>query len=325
MAARIAFLGDTLLGGDAQPVLDREGYDYALEEIAPLVADADLVVANLEGVISKRSLAPLPHRRWAYRAQPESLDALLALGVRLVSLGNNHVLDYGHDGLADTLATLDEAGIAHCGAGLDDNAARRPAIAAVGGRRIGFVSAMGRYKLHLETGGYASSTTGGPARLRSATIKDELAALGDVDLRVALVHWGRNYRPITDAQRRAADVLRQSPAGVVVGHHPHIAQTIDCTGPCPVLFSLGNAAFGSIGRFERFDAPPYGLLATVELDDAGTVAAIDASLLLVDNRSVNFRTRFVAGDQARRVLRELVEPIEEWDVHDSGMRWEPRG
>jgi len=319
---RIAFLGDTLLGGDAQSVLDREGYDYALAEIAPLVADADLVVANLEGVISERPLAAMPHRRWAYRARPESLDALRAIGVGVVSLGNNHVLDYGQEGLADTLAALDAAAIARCGAGPDDYAARRPAIAEVGGCRVGFVSAMARYKLHAEADGYARSAHGGPALLRRATIKGDLAVLDDVDLRVALVHWGRNFLPITDRQRRMADALRRSAAGLVVGHHPHIAQIVDCAGPCPVLFSLGNAAFGSTGRFAQFDAPPYGLLATVELDDSGAVAAIEARLLLVDNRIVNYRTRLVDGDESRRALRALLEPPEDWHAIDTGMRWE---
>jgi Bacterial capsule synthesis protein PGA_cap len=323
VGARIAFLGDTLLGGDAQPVLDREGYDYALAEIAPLVADADLVVANLEGVVSERPLEPMPHRRWAYRARPESLAALIAIGVRVVSLGNNHVLDYGQDGLADTLAALDAAGIARCGAGQDDHAARRPAIVEVAGQRIGFLSALARYKLHLEADGYARSGHGGPARLRSATIRGDLAALEDLDARIALVHWGRNFRPITDGQRRMADALRSSSsAELVVGHHPHIAQTVDCDGRCPILFSIGNAAFGSVGRFAQFDAPPYGLLVTVELDDSGAPAAVEARLLLVDNRVVNYRTRPAEGDEANRVLRALLEPRGEWHAIASGMRWE---
>jgi poly-gamma-glutamate capsule biosynthesis protein CapA/YwtB (metallophosphatase superfamily) len=322
VGVRIAFLGDTLLGGDAQPVLDREGYAYALAEIAPLVADADLIIANLEGVISERPLEPMPHRRWAYRAQPASLEALLAIGVRLVSLGNNHVLDYGQDGFADTLAALDAAGIARCGAGPDDQAARRPAILEVADRRIGFVSAMARYKLHVEADGYARPGHGGPARLRRRTIESDLAALEGVDLRVALVHWGRNFRTITGRQRRMADALRNSPADLVIGHHPHIAQTVDCTDRCPILFSIGNAAFGSIGRFAQFDAPPYGLLATVELDGNGQVAALEARLLLVDNRVVNYRTRLADDDDAKRFLRGLLEPPAAWHPIDGGMRWE---
>ena len=322
MAGRIAFLGDTLLGADAQPVLDREGYDYALAEIAPLVADADLVVANLEGVVSDRPLAPVPHRRWAYRAREASLDALLAIGVRLVSLGNNHVLDFGQEGFTDTLAALDAAGISHCGAGPDDHAARRPAIVEVAGHRIAFVSAMASYKLHLENDGYARCGHGGPARLRKATIKGDLAALEDVDLRVALLHWGRNFHPITHRQRRMADALRRSSADLIVGHHPHIAQDVDCSGRIPVLFSIGNAAFGSIGRFAKFGVPPYGLLATVELDDSGGLSAVEVRLLLVDNRIVNYRTRAVDGEEASRALGTLLEPRGEWNATERGMRWE---
>jgi poly-gamma-glutamate capsule biosynthesis protein CapA/YwtB (metallophosphatase superfamily) len=134
---RIAFLGDTLLGGDAEETLRHHGYGYALADVCPVLEDADVVVANQEGPITRHDeLADKPgDKNWWYRAQPESLSALTDAGVRVVSLGNNHILDYGQRGLEETLAALDAIGIAYCGAGRTEADARRPALREVSGMR----------------------------------------------------------------------------------------------------------------------------------------------------------------------------------------------
>ena len=79
-------------------------------------------------------------------------------------------------------------------------------------------------------------------------MRQQLADLDDhVDLRVALVHWGRNYRPVSARQERLAAALRDAGADIVVGHHPHIPQRIDLSHRCPVFFSLGNGPVGTPG------------------------------------------------------------------------------
>src|SRR5262249_42046708 len=83
--ARISFLGDTLIGGEAQPVLDDKGPDWAFDGIRELLASSDLVVANLEGPITSRddpeAKSDNGRKRYWYRAQPESVNALLKVGV----------------------------------------------------------------------------------------------------------------------------------------------------------------------------------------------------------------------------------------------------
>src|SRR5690349_20186319 len=100
MTVTIAFVGDTLIGGQFQKRVRRRGYDRPLRHIAPLLARADLAVDNHEGALTSesRQLSGAPQRtRYWMRADPESAAALAAGGVRLVSLANNHVLDYGLD------------------------------------------------------------------------------------------------------------------------------------------------------------------------------------------------------------------------------------
>src|SRR5262249_21570945 len=261
----IAFLGDTLLGGVAQPLLDAHGHDYPLRSIQHLWADADLVVANHEGPLTRRTIPSdkleIGRKRYWYRAAPESAETLAASGIGVVSLANNHVTDFGPEGLADTLIALDDAGIAHCGAGPDTRAARRPAVVEVGGMRVGFLSLMQRYQMYLEEQVYATAHQPGTALLRPSRLARDIGRLRErVDLCVVLVHWGRNYRPLTDYQQRVAEQIVAAGADLVVGHHPHVPHPVDTVGGVPVLYSLGNGPFGTPGRYHS-GRSPYGLVA----------------------------------------------------------------
>ena len=176
----------------------------------------------------------------------------------MVSLANNHVGDFGAAGVLDTMAALDTAGIAHCGAGPDDDAARRPVTVQVGEVKVGFLSVMQRYDTYMAEDVYAREGHPGPALLHLPHLTADLARLrAEVDLSVVLVHWGRNYRAVTSTAATAgprgprgrSGSRRRSPPARRPGGRP--------VGGPPVLYSLGNAAFGTIGRFHG-DRPPYG-------------------------------------------------------------------
>lgn len=323
MTARIAFLGDTLLGSKAQPTLDREGYAHALADLAPLLADADLVIANHEGPISADAPPAAKEygaRRPAWRrADPASLLALLDVGVRLVGLGNNHMLDHGAQGLADSLVALDAAGIAHCGAGPDAATAARPVTSDVRGERISVVSGLALRPNYAAADHYAAAGRPGPALLDPALL--DPAQVGGDGLRIVLAHWGPGYGPVDDDQRATAAALRAAGAHLVVGTHPHSAQPVQLGGGAPVLYSLGNGAYGSFGRFARRRAAPYGLVATVEVD-AGALTAIELRPILTDNKLVHFRPRPAAGEDGMGFLRSLLEPDAGWAPIPGGVRWD---
>src|SRR6516162_6150752 len=167
---RVSFVGDTLIGGEAQAVLDQRGPRWALDGIRHLFESSDLVVANHEGPLTllDRPATKLDtgRKRYWYRGDPESAHALVESGVRIVSLANNHILDFGERGLLDTIEALDAAGIAHCGAGANRAEARRPAVVEVNGLKIGFLSFMQRYDVYVAERLYASRTRAGPLQLR---------------------------------------------------------------------------------------------------------------------------------------------------------------
>lgn len=307
MTVRVAFLGDTLLGGVGLDVLDQRGSAYALSGIAPLLAGADLVVANHEGPATDLDVpnAKLDtgRKRYWYRSRPSYLAALRDAGVRVVGLANNHVLDFGPSGLADTVSALDAAGIAHCGAGRDAADARRPVTVEVKGLRFGFLAAMQRYELYVREQGYAGRHRPGPARLRPDRVAGQLDAI-DADVKVVLAHWGRNYRAVNPLQHRLAAQIRAAGADLIVGHHPHVPQPVDTTGRAPVLFSLGNGPFGSPGRFHS-GRPPFGVVATATFDGPGAPTRLELDLIAVDNAIVDFRPVPVPPAEARAFLRTL--------------------
>ncbi|MFM6853552.1 MAG: CapA family protein, partial [Sphingopyxis sp.] len=128
----IALLGDI--------ILDVDGPDHWLGGIAPVLRAADVTIGHLEVPYTHsqdEAVGDVP----APGANPAHLDALARAGVGVVTMAGNHMMDCGPGGLVDTMAGLARNGIAHCGAGVDDAAARRPAIIPVGGgRRLAVLS-----------------------------------------------------------------------------------------------------------------------------------------------------------------------------------------
>jgi len=307
-----------LIGGEAQWILDEKGPEWAFDGIRHLLASSDLVVANQEGPITRldhpETKLDTGRKRYWYRAVPESVHALVEAGIRVVSLGNNHVLDFGAAGLANTISELDAAGIAHCGAGSSRAEARRPAIVEVNGLRLGFLSFMQRYDLYVTERLYASRTRAGPLRLRADRARADLARLADrVDLRVALVHWGRNYRRLNPRQKRLGAELGAAGADIVIGHHPHIPQRITVDDGVPVCYSLGNGPLGTPGRFHS-GRPPYGLVVSFDLDRLATPQRMAVTLIHVDNARVSFQPRVADGPDAELVLRKLLPKQLQWRV-----------
>jgi poly-gamma-glutamate synthesis protein (capsule biosynthesis protein) len=243
--AVLAFLGDVALGRSMESQLARYGPSYPWQGLAPLLTGMPgtagsrplpvIAVANLEGVLTTRG-EPL-NKSYLVRAHPAWGQALAHASLDVVTLGNNHALDYGPEGLDDTLATLAALGIASVGTGPD----QRPASFTVNGVRVAFL-------------GYAAARWNGspdvPATDRLAWAEPEAvqadvrAARQDADIVVVLLHAGTEYatEPSPD-QVAVAHAAVDAGAGLVVGHHPHVTQTVERYGDGLIVYSLGDALF----------------------------------------------------------------------------------
>ena len=219
------------------PLLDDPG--TAFGPVAALLADADVAMVNLETAVTTRG-APEP-KTFHFRAPATAYEAVRAAGVDVVSIANNHTLDYGRTGLADTLAAARAAGVPAVGAGADAAAAYAPWITDVRGTRIAFLATS--QVDELWTSWRATDTGPGIAMARdlARSVAAVRAARARADTVVVYVHWGQegNACP-TDEMRGYAEQLAAAGADIVVGTHAHVLVGDGWLGRTFVQYGLGN-------------------------------------------------------------------------------------
>jgi poly-gamma-glutamate synthesis protein (capsule biosynthesis protein) len=243
----IVAVGDFMPGGRALGVYGRLGYPSAFGDpgLARLIRSADVSFCNLECPITG-SRTPHPGKAFTFRAPPGAIQALRQAGFDLVSLANNHIMDYGAEGLMDTLRHCARQRIAAAGAGPDLEAARRPAVVTRRGVTYGLLA----YSMTYPEEFWAADASPGAARGVWGAVRDDIERLRPkVDVLIVSFHWGQELtdRPKpyqVDFARLAVD----SGADAVIGHHPHVLQPIEIYRMRPVFYSLGNFFFGSCGR-----------------------------------------------------------------------------
>jgi poly-gamma-glutamate capsule biosynthesis protein CapA/YwtB (metallophosphatase superfamily) len=213
--ATVLFLGDTHFGesysaaGSQADPLAGHGYDFPLSFVQALTKSADLGIANLETPLTVRHGSPLRLvKRWVHWGNPEpTAQALASLGIRAVSLANNHAFDSLQGGLMDTLSVLSQHGIAGFGAGSDLINAARPFRAdfRFAQAELGMVvlGTLERRWSDWAQGAYATYTGSGTFALTPATVASEIRALRKQSPSLFVVvfpHWGDNYAWRSDEQ-----------------------------------------------------------------------------------------------------------------------------
>ena len=296
---RVIAVGDIMLDGTARPVLAQNGYDHAFAGVKQLFGDAPVVFGNLEGPLTVRG-NPEQDKTYVFRSPPDKVSqALVGAGFNVVSLANNHTLDYGADGLAQTIETLDAAGIAHAGAGADLTAARRPAIIETGGKRVAILA----YSLTLPETFYAAAGKPGTAFGHEGHVRaDVQAASEQADIVLVSFHWGQEGKTeLREYQVRLGRLAIDAGAAAVIGHHPHILQGIEHYRDGVILYSLGNFTFGSYSQ--RAQASAVAEL----VFDGDRVRELRMHPINVNNFEVEFQPRPLAPAAAERVVTELRE------------------
>jgi poly-gamma-glutamate synthesis protein (capsule biosynthesis protein) len=237
--AILVFLGDVALGRTMEAQLARYGPAYSWGGLAPLLQEADLAVANLECVLATRG-EPLD-KPYLIRAHPGRGQTLVEAGFDLVNLAHNHALDFGQAGLDQTLETLEALDIATVGAGSSQEMARRPAVFDLNGVRVAVLG----YAAARWNGSEDVPATDRVAWAKPGAVQADVKAVRDrVDLVIVQLHAGTEYAtsPSPD-QVRFARAAIDAGADLVVGHHPHVTQTVERYKQGLIVYSLGDALF----------------------------------------------------------------------------------
>src|SRR5512144_186773 len=234
----LALTGDTMLGrGVAEHLATHPVRTLFGDELLEILAATDGMLLNLECCVSDRG-EPWPGRLFRFRAPPRAVDALTLLGVRCVTLANNHALDFGEQALLDTLEHLSAAGVAVAGAGESRQVARAPVRIRIGDRAITVVSFTDHPAEYAATSdrpgvAYADLRDRVPGWLTE--MLQQLSA-AETPLLVC-PHWGPNMtRQPLPYIRRVASELRTAGATLIAGHSAHVFQGVDDR----VLFDLGD-------------------------------------------------------------------------------------
>ncbi|MCR5025507.1 MAG: CapA family protein [Lachnospiraceae bacterium] len=233
------------------------------------------VILNLEGPVTDGSGRKIWKRGAHLKQEGACMEALKILGVKGVTLSNNHMMDYGAKGLFDTISALEKAGILHTGAGADLNSALKPMIFRDDKETI----AIFNFGWNAEETVYAGYFRAGCAPRKKALILstlDKYVKENPEHSIVVLMHWGfeHNLYPQPFDTELAHKICGIENVCAVIGHHSHCPQPYEIYNGKPIFYSLGNFYFGSkrnIFSKRKFKSIPedmgnYGI--AVKLDTA---------------------------------------------------------
>jgi len=243
--ARFAAVGDVFLGD--QPVCvgfgvrsraERVGYDSFFENVKEVLGNYDTVVANLETVIADRDAVASPRAPARVdRAEPQAAAALRSSGINLVGIANNHIFEYGENGLSETARHLRDNNVEWVGK-------KNHSICNIAGNRVAFLSwslVPDTYWPRLDPSGYYNIAGS------LAPILDEIQEVrSTADYVVLLLHWGNEFvHQPSRKQREIGLTLIDAGADAIIGHHPHVLQPIERYKNGLIAYSLGNFVMDS--------------------------------------------------------------------------------
>lgn len=304
----VNFVGDVFTGRgyeSAGGIIDTQGVEALFAPTRPIFGDAaDVNVCNLEVSYTDRG-TPHPTKTVVFRSRPENIAGLAYAGVDLVTIGNNHIIDYGEIGMLDTMDGLEGLGIPWCGAGSNEIFALQPAFWTERGVRLGFLGLCDRtgrqwnYQPFLDAG-YSKP---GFAYLLPENLSKSIAAAGALsDVVIVQGHSGDEYQlapppgalgrwagpdDVIDVESNVTDpgapefrflneptpgerALRRQAidlgADAMINHHPHVLQGFESYQGKLIAHSLGNFVF-DLSYIETMPT----LVLTLEIDKDGVV------------------------------------------------------
>jgi poly-gamma-glutamate capsule biosynthesis protein CapA/YwtB (metallophosphatase superfamily) len=316
----LAVAGDTTLGYNLQTHVDEMLEGGVLREyvwpvyphgIRDVLGAADLALVNLECPFTERG--DKLTKNFNFRARPELVKILQNASVDVVTLANNHLMDYGPDGLTDTIKTLDAAGIAWFGAGEREKSARKPLVMKRNGVKIGFIGYYFQAPPDMlePEAVYARPHRPGVAGcfedlecMRKLVHEDVHKLAHKVDAAIPYFHWGKegSYE-VRDYQIELAHQCVDLGARAVLGAHPHRLQGVEVYQGAPILYSLGNFMFG--GNKDPDDK--LSMIARLEIGRKGDVACELVPIQVTAWPDAPFQPCVLEGEARSLALARIAE------------------
>ncbi|HEU4734263.1 MAG TPA: CapA family protein [Kofleriaceae bacterium] len=273
-------------------------------------ARPDVRIINLETAITRRG-KHAEDKGIHYRVSPENAECLRAARIDVCTLANNHVLDWGTDGLYDTLDTLDRLGIARAGAGRDRVEAARPAVIELGDRGRVAVFSVGCADAGVPP--WWTAAEGRSGVLVLTELDDDAARMlrhliepwrTEGTLVVLSIHWGPNWGfSIPREHRRFAHrLIDEAGVDLVHGHSSHHVKAIELYQGKPILYGCGDLLtdYEGIRSHEAYRGD-LGLLYLVTLDEQRALSTLE----MIPTRMHRFRVTQAGPKEARWLATTL--------------------
>jgi poly-gamma-glutamate synthesis protein (capsule biosynthesis protein) len=225
----IAIGGDVMLDRYIRQMAQTQGYEFIVEKISPYFKDSDFALVDLEGPITDNKSISIyskigSRENYVFTFAPESINAIKSMGIDLVSIGNNHILNQGADGLESTRNFLNNEKIPCIG---DPQKLGQTYTTEIKGIKFGFIN--------------FNEFDGNSDGVETTNVKIKELKKQGVDYLVVIPHWGVEYNTYANEHyQQIAHEFIDSGAQAVVGSHPHVIQQNELYKNNPIFYSLGN-------------------------------------------------------------------------------------
>lgn len=274
-SVKMLFAGDMMFDRSVRKVIYEKGGDFIFSCIGDVLNDADLVVANLEGPITalpsvSEDSIPGGKHNYTFTFPASTARLLAAHNIKIVNLGNNHILNFGWDGARSTLKVLEKEGIGYFG----DPISQHAATSTINGVAFAFINynefALSPHPNKLEFVSMLSNTVGQIQAARAAA-----------EIPIVYAHWGVEYATTSSAySRELAHSFIDAGAEIVIGSHPHVIEDHEIYQGKHIYYSLGNFI---LDQYFSEDVR-RGLLLKVIFDQSGVQSVEEIPVHLESDR-----------------------------------------
>ncbi len=282
-AVTIGFAGDTMLGRLVNGTITKKGYTHPWGNLLPLLEQTDFNIINLENTFTT-SIQKLP-KVFNFKADPANVESLKQAHINVVNLANNHILDFGNEGLFNTIQALDTTGIKHVGAGKNQKKAKQGVIITKNNIKIGIIGYTDNepdWKAQTNKPGINYVKVGD-----IATIQQDIKIIRpQVDILIITIHWGPNMRQHPNQEfTNFAHAIIDSGVDIIHGHSAHIFQGVEIYQDKLIMYDTGDFVDDyAINSLLRNDQSLF-FIVTVTKTGINKVQLVP---LLISNLQVNY-------------------------------------
>lgn len=235
----LAFAGDVLLDRKVKTTIDSLGQNEFISRCYKF--QTDYAIVNFENPATENGIKR--KKKFTFNARPDAIEILKKIGVTHANLSNNHSIDCGRNGLIQTVFNLNSFNIKTTGYGKTQEETCNPTILRKNDQEIAIFSTVG---IPIEYY-YSLNNKPGICTMSVEDICNNVSAFNKQNPNVKIfvqIHWGTEYKSEPDlTQRKHAHQLIDAGADVIIGHHPHVIQTIELYKDKPIFYSVGNFIF----------------------------------------------------------------------------------